>query len=54
MISHIETIRLKEAAEQKVRLTAHEWKHIEECRQCLERLKQAIPTDKLRDTPSAA
>jgi hypothetical protein len=54
MTTHIETARLKKAAERKIVLEAHEWKHIEECRACLEHLRDAIRTDSSANARSAA
>ena len=43
MAAHIDSGRLKDAAERKVRLESYEWKHIEECRLCLEHLRDSMP-----------
>ena len=42
MTNHVEIERLKNAAERKIRLDSSEWKHIEECRQCMQQLRDAI------------
>ncbi len=42
MTTHIEIERLNDAAERRIRLDSSEWKHIEECQQCMTRLKDAI------------
>jgi hypothetical protein len=42
MTTHIDSARLKQAAERKIVLEAHEWKHIEQCRACLEHLRDEI------------
>jgi len=53
MNTHIEAARLKQAAERKILLEALEWKHIEECRCCLEQLRDEIRTTSTK-TQSAA
>ena len=42
MNSHVEIKRLQMAAEQKILLDSQEWKHIEECRKCVDELSQAV------------
>jgi hypothetical protein len=53
MNSHIDTARLQEAAERKIRLDPREWKHIEGCRQCLDDLTEAVRI-RTRDVRCAA
>jgi hypothetical protein len=50
MNSHVEITRLQEAAERKIWLDPQEWKHLEECRKCLDELSQAVH---IRRTPKA-
>jgi hypothetical protein len=42
MNSHIDVRRLQEAAKLKIRLDSSEWKHMEECRQCVNELAKAL------------
>ena len=42
MNSHVEITRLQMAAEQKILLDPQEWKHLEECRKCVDELSRAI------------
>jgi len=54
MNSHIDSTRLQEAAERKIRLGSQEWKHIEECRQCLDDLTEAVRVHGRSDAYTAA
>ena len=54
MNPHIDIARLQQAAERKIWLDSQEWKHIEECRQCLDDLIEAVRIHRTRDVKSAA
>ena len=54
MNSHIDIARLRKAAERKIRLDSQEWKHIEECRQCLDDLAEVVRIHETHDVKSAA
>ena len=42
LVTHIDPQRMKTAAEKKLKLSADEWRHLEECRVCFEMLSAAI------------
>jgi hypothetical protein len=54
MNSHIDIARLQQAAERKIWLDSREWKHIEECRQCLDDLTEVVRIHGTHDVKSAA